>query len=163
MTGLHLEVLNRSAVKRACRRDVLARLARRVLEGEGVREDVELSVLLCDDDQIRELNRKKNAPTDVLSFTQPPVPASPVRVLGDIVISLETVARRTGGDPAMQRAEALLLFCHGLLHLLGFDHETQAKQAAMAKKQSDYLGCDITAAWRHAPGETAPGNARRSR
>ncbi len=166
MMAVLLDVLTTSATKRAYRRDVLTRLAQRVLDGEGVCEDVELSVLFCDDAAIQELNRQyrgKDAPTDVLSFGQPPAPASPVRVLGDIVISLETVARQAGDDPAARRAEVALLFCHGLLHLLGCDHDTPARQAAMIEKQSRYLNCEANAAWRYAPGETAPQSKRRPR
>jgi probable rRNA maturation factor len=163
---IQLAVLNTSTVKRAYRRDVLARLADRVLRGEGVDEEAELSLLFCDDATIQELNRQyrnKDVATDVLSFGQPPVPANPVRVLGDIVISLETVTRQAGDDPAARRAEVALLFCHGLLHLLGFDHDTRERQAAMIMKQSEYLGCEPTAAWRYAPGETAPDSKYRSR
>jgi rRNA maturation RNase YbeY len=90
-------------------------------------EVVELSVLLCDDARIRELNkewRQKDAPTDVLSFPQDqPLDGAPLLLLGDVVISIETAARQ-----AQERGHSLLdelriLLVHGLLHVLDYDHE----------------------------------------
>ena len=105
----------------------------------------ELSVLVTDDQEIRELNRLyrgKDVPTDVLSFAQmdeialegasrggaadawrPPLP------LGDIVISLETASRQAAAMalPTAERLRTLLI--HGLLHLLGYDHERSPAEA----------------------------------
>jgi probable rRNA maturation factor len=148
---VHLQVRNESARKRLYRRDVLQRLTERVLAGEGVADAVEVSVLFCDDAMITELNRQyrgKNKPTDVLSFEQEAEQHGPRRLLGDIVISLETVERHCAGDRAAMVAEVRLLVCHGLLHLLGHDHATAAEQAAMNAKQAEYLGVDMVAAWR---------------
>ncbi|HOZ47107.1 MAG TPA: rRNA maturation RNase YbeY [Candidatus Hydrogenedentes bacterium] len=153
-----LSVRNESEQKGLYRSDALRRLAARICAGEGVETDVELSVLFCDDPCIQDLNRRfrsKDRPTDVLSFAQTP-PAGWVgpRLLGDIVISLETVARNcterggTGGDlTAAMRDEVRLLVCHGLLHLLGADHATAQARAAMTAKQAAYLGVTTAAAW----------------
>lgn len=156
---IHLEVKNNSARKRFHTRPDLQRLARRILAGEGVEEDVELSLLLCDDPFIRDLNRNwrnKDAPTDVLAFGQDvPAPPGAARVLGDIVISLETVERqcRAGGDldRGAMRREVRLLFCHALLHLLGWEHDTAAARKAMNAKQARYLNLAMDAAWRCGP------------
>jgi len=95
----------------------------------------ELSVVLCDDAFIQTLNRDhrgKNAPTDVLSFAMQEgdggLDDDPV--LGDLVISIETAARqaRAQGHTLLQEQRVLLV--HGLLHLLGYDHETGAEDAA---------------------------------
>ena len=95
--AVSIEARNESTRKGIHRRDVLERIAARVLEGEGVAGDVELSVLFCDDPFIADLNRryrKKTGPTDVLSFAQEEDTAvGGARALGDIVISLETVER----------------------------------------------------------------------
>ncbi len=114
-------------------------------------------MLCCDDAQIAELNktyRGKNEPTDVLSFEQPQVDAPAghararhARLLGDIVISLETVERYCKGERHRMRNEIRLLFCHGLLHLLGYEHETVAEQDRMAAKQAEYLGVPVDDAW----------------
>jgi probable rRNA maturation factor len=146
-----IEVRNESARRGMHRRDVLERIAARVLEGEGVAGAVELSVLFCDDPFIAELNRryrKKKGPTDVLSFAQEDdMAVGGARALGDIVISLETVERFCDGEPARMRAEVRLLFCHGLLHLLGSDHADAAGKRRMLDLQARYLGVDANAAW----------------
>jgi len=91
-------------------------------------EDGELSILLVDDDQIREINRtylKRDRSTNVISFsmTEGEFGAVNPRLLGDIVLSVETAARdaATGCLDLMDEVEYLLI--HGLLHLLGYDHE----------------------------------------
>jgi probable rRNA maturation factor len=90
----------------------------------------ELSVLLTNDAQIHALNlqhRAKNKPTDVLSF---PLDegggadgaVSGTRVLGDVVISLDTAARQARGRKRELLPEVRFLLAHGILHLLGYDH-----------------------------------------
>ena len=149
-------VQNESVRKRLFRRDVLERLAARICAGEGAGEDeaIEVSVLFCDDSRIKALNkayRNQNKATDVLSFEQEAGPIPGVRMLGDIVISLETVENRGGGDPARMRDDVRLLFCHGMLHLLGYDHATAAGRRRMTEKQAQYLGVNSAAAWRTDP------------
>lgn len=101
-------------------------------------EQSELSLVLCDDAHIRPLNarwRGKDQPTDVLSFPQeewpdgPFGPGQPVPfVVGDLVISLETAARQAAERGHSPEQEQAVLLVHGLLHLLGHDHQ-QADQA----------------------------------
>ncbi len=156
--NVHLDVRNESPHKRLCTRPSLLRLAERVCAGEGVDDDVELSVLFCDDPFIRQLNRQfrdVDAATDVLSFSQQNESACAERALGDVVISLETVYRRSKGDRDSMRAELRLLFCHGILHLLGHDHATEATRRAMAEKQAAYLELTPEAAWIAEPGPYA--------
>lgn len=146
-----VEVRNISRRKGLYRTKVLAGLAERVCAAEKARGTAELSVLLCDDAMIHDLNRryrKVDRSTDVLSFSQTGTGA-PGRayLLGDIVISLETVERRCGGDRPAMRGEVVFLFCHGLLHLLGYDHATAPGRAQMAAKQADYLGLSLDTAW----------------
>lgn len=89
---------------------------------EAVLSDPEISVVLCDDPFIRDLNRDyrgKDKPTDVLSFAQ-----DDPSILGDIVISLPTAARQAQAAGWPLESEIALLGVHGLLHLLGFDDET---------------------------------------
>lgn len=153
--NVRVAVQHESARRGLYRRDVLQRLALRICAGEGLTDhDIEVSVLFCDDSQIQALNkayRKKNAPTDVLSFEQDPGVVPGVRMLGDIVISLETVEARGAGDTEAMRADVRLLFCHGMLHLLGYDHATAAERRCMAAKQAQYLGVNEGAAWRTGP------------
>jgi probable rRNA maturation factor len=100
----------------------------------------ELSVVLVSDGQIRVLNRDyrhKDRATDVLSFPmQPRRPARGPWLLGDVVISVDTAAAqaRADGESVMAAAERLLI--HGILHLLGYDHEVSAAEARrMARRE----------------------------
>ena len=99
----------------------------------------ELSVLLTNDAQIHALNlqhREKDKPTDVLSF---PLDegggadgaVSGTRVLGDVVISLDTAARQARGRKRELLPEVRFLLAHGLLHLLGYDHGDPAEKRVM--------------------------------
>lgn len=84
--------------------------------------DVEISLVLCDDAFIQNLNRDhrgKDKPTDVLSFPQD----HPI-VLGDVVISLDTAARQAQAAGWSHMDEIVLLALHAVLHLLGYDDET---------------------------------------
>ena len=107
-------------------------------------------MLFCDDEYITQLNRqyrKLERPTDVLSFCQDSIAEAVPRVLGDVVISLETVERRCRGDRKAMRDEARLLFCHGLLHLLDYTHGNASTREVMAGKQAEYLDIPLDAAW----------------
>ncbi len=142
-----LRLHNISATKRLVRRDALELLANRICAGENRDAATEISLLLCDDEFIGGLNRhyrSEEGPTDVLSFEQD---ASEGGILGDIVISLETALRLCDEDRALARKEVELLFCHGLLHLLGFEHSTPAERETMRRKQALYLRVSEDAAW----------------
>jgi probable rRNA maturation factor len=102
---------------------------RAALRREGVGDDVEISLLLCDDAAIRALNaahRGLDKATDVLSFAQ-----EDPHLLGDIVISLETAARQAHAAGWPPAHEVALLAVHGLLHLLGHEDDTAAGAALM--------------------------------
>lgn len=147
---ISLDIKNVSSRKRLYQKAWLLKLAQRVCEGEKVHGDLELSVLFCDDAHIRELNasyRGKDEPTDVLAFAQKKWAHLPIHFLGDIVISLETVERFCLGNRAAMRSEMLLLFCHAMLHLIGYRHGTQAQQRIMQRKQAEYLSVTLDTAW----------------
>uniref|UniRef100_J3LB22 Uncharacterized protein n=1 Tax=Oryza brachyantha TaxID=4533 RepID=J3LB22_ORYBR len=88
---------------------------------------VEISILLCDDDFIQKLNkewRDEDHATDVLSMSQHiPGLDIPILQLGDIVISVDTAQRQAEERGHTMLDETRILMVHGLLHLLGFDHE----------------------------------------
>jgi probable rRNA maturation factor len=86
---------------------------------EGAARHAELSVLLTDDNTIRDLNRRYrgvDAPTDVLAFEQ-----EGGALLGDVVISVETAQRQATEQGHSLDREVGLLLAHGVLHLLGWD------------------------------------------
>jgi len=100
------------------------------------RADAELSVTLVDDAAIAELNgryRGRPRPTDVLSFSLLEGPHAERRgaLLGDVVISLETAARQASRAGRSLDDEVLRLLIHGVLHLVGHDHEDAADARAM--------------------------------
>jgi probable rRNA maturation factor len=118
----------------------LADLARRVLRAEGV-ADGELSVTLVTEEEIAELhNRYMGEPeaTDVLSFPQDEGSAGngQPRILGDVVIC-PAVASRQNAD---LDAELRLLLVHGILHLLGYDHEEEEQRREMWDRQEALTG-----------------------
>ena len=83
------------------------------------------TVLLCEDREIEELNRKflgRPRPTDVLAFPWEGEPGA-VPYLGDLAISVETAARQAARHKRSIAKEVRELMVHGFLHLLGFDHE----------------------------------------
>lgn len=110
------------------------------------KSDHELSILLTDDERIQALNseyRGKDAPTDVLSFGQmegEPF-ASPIPMLGDLVISLETAQRQADAMGHPLAAEVRILMVHGVLHLLGHDHIEPGERNEMAAAEDALLGC----------------------
>jgi len=84
----------------------------------------EMELIICDDETIRVLNREHRGidkATDVLSFPYEPMPMAPI---GSIVISADHVRSGAARFGHGETQECALLFLHGLLHLLGFDHET---------------------------------------
>lgn len=102
-------------------------------------------MLLTDDATIQELNRTYRGldrPTDVLSFAQREGegsrPDDPV--LGDIVISVERAEEQAGAYGHSLAREVGFLAVHGCLHLLGWDHEEPADEAAMMAKTEEILG-----------------------
>lgn len=107
-------------------------------------EDVELSVLLTGDRGIQALNRswrRKDRPTDVLSFPAgpPPGPTGP-RHLGDVILSLDTARRQARAHRRTLAQELDLYLAHGLLHLLGHDHHRRRGAERMAALESRLLG-----------------------
>ncbi len=99
--------------------------------------DRDIELILTDNDTIRELNRQFrhiDKPTDVLSFPLEYVPHTP---MGEIVISVEYARNKASEYHNSLDDEIALLFIHGLLHLLGMDHETDDGQ--MRKKEEELI------------------------
>ena len=121
----------------------IKRKLRKLFEDLGFHEG-ELSVLFTNDKRIAELNRqylKRQGPTNVLAFPMlsghPPL--LPSGMLGDVVISLDTAVSesRELGEPLQRTVDRLLI--HGVLHLLGYDHEGPPKQALRMRKEENRI------------------------
>lgn len=109
----------------------LQREAQRVLNALGL-GDRTLSVLLTDDRRMTRFHKRwmgEEGPTDVMSFPLGDTVAP--RLLGDIVISVET-ARRCSPRAVEREVERTLI--HGILHLAGYDHRTQAQRRRMERR-----------------------------
>jgi probable rRNA maturation factor len=118
----------------------------------GVDDDMyEVSLVVCGDEEIHELNREYRGvdrPTDVLSFALEEgedmwVPEGEPLLLGDIVISLPRAAAQAEEFGHSLRREAVFLFVHGMLHLLGYDHmepEDEQEMMALQNQVMDKLG-----------------------
>ncbi|MDD5168653.1 MAG: rRNA maturation RNase YbeY [Syntrophales bacterium] len=108
------------------------------------REKKELSVVFMDNEGIQEINRdylKRDRPTNVISFAMTEGPFGSINpdILGDIVISVERAAEdaMTGDIPFQDELDFLLI--HGILHLVGYNHEgvSENEAAAMAQKEQE--------------------------
>lgn len=104
--------------------------------------DRELSILITDDDRIHELNRQylnRDKPTNVLSFPMTGADGIETGMLGDIVISVDT-AKREADEMGITFHERIYeLLVHGLLHLMGYDHEKSEKDERIMRKEEKRL------------------------
>ncbi|RLA85397.1 MAG: rRNA maturation RNase YbeY [Deltaproteobacteria bacterium] len=134
---MEVTVQDRQKSRRISPKDV-RRMAERILDALGL-QDKELSVLLTDDDEITELNRRylrRNRPTNVIAF---PMEGPHPRPLGDVVISTETAKREAEESGIEMREEVALLLAHGILHLLGYDHEGDPEEARRMEEEEERL------------------------
>ena len=105
----------------------------------------ELSISFVDDGQIQELNRRylgRDKPTNVLAFSmrEGDFPSLHPQLLGDVVISVDTARRQSNRFGLNEMEMVILLMIHGILHLLGYEHEGTKKGASeMALKQKEML------------------------
>ena len=141
--GEYPRVLISNRQDEAVDEEALRALARETLRGEDI-ERAELSVSFVSQDEIAGLHERfmnEAGPTDVLSFPLDDVDEAQergsVRLLGDVVIAPVEAARNNPSDPA---AELRLLLVHGILHLLGYDHEEDGARTRMWERQERYSG-----------------------
>ena len=138
-----------------------AELARQVLKARGVKGETEVSLLFVDEDAIAQLNEQflgKQGPTDVLSFPIEDEPGPSGRspdfggsgpgtasedgaptLLGDVVICPVVAAANAAEHEVTLDDEVALLVVHGLLHLLGLDHEEDAEAERMEALEQELL------------------------
>ena len=122
----------------------IRRLARQILAELEVPE-AELSIVFVGDAQIQQLNRRylnRDKPTNVLAFPMQEGPFSGLhpQLLGDLVISVDTAKRQSNRFGLDDKGMITLLMIHGILHLVGYEHEGPSKRAReMALKQKELL------------------------
>lgn len=120
------------------------------LNRENTKIESEVSMILVDNDYIKDLNlkyRNKNTPTDVLSFAMRDTlaedtlvkPVSMRELLGDIVISIEMAQHQARDFGHNLEREIGYLTVHGVLHLLGYDHKTNEDKTLMRSREESIL------------------------
>ena len=105
-------------------------------------DDAELTIRIVDETESAELNKRflnKTGPTNVISFPYEPVPGVPDNILGDIVICAPLVAKEADEQNKELLAHWAHMVIHGLLHLLGYDHETNQEATEMEKLEIKIL------------------------
>jgi len=119
----------------------LRKLARNAIAAALPDNNISLSLLFTSDAKILEINRQwrgKATATNVLSFpvsAETPVPAGEPRPLGDIVLAFGTVSREAEEQKKPIAHHVTHLIVHGLLHLLGYDHEDDGEAEAMEARE----------------------------
>jgi probable rRNA maturation factor len=136
-----------AAIPRFTRREIIA-FTRRVLIALGA-QDREASIAFVDDASMKTLNRQfrgKNKTTDVLTVPADDTyadPAQPTRPLGDIVISVEQARRQAADEKHSLATEVRYLIVHGVIHALGYDHETDnGEMNALEEKVRGVVGLE---------------------
>lgn len=127
------------------------RIARTVLGAEGVPPPYEVSLVFADSETVRHLNRdyrRVNEATDVLAFHLLPekgsndsfiLPPDGVTRLGEVIISYPQAAEQAREQGHSTERELALLIIHGILHLLGYDHEEREEETEMREKEKELL------------------------
>lgn len=141
--GSHPAVLISNRQSMSVDEDGLTALAWQTLGGEGLTGSVELSVSFVDETEMADLHKRymdEEGPTDVLSFPLDEVDDRGVRLLGDVIVAPSVAARNNPDDPAV---EVRLLLVHGILHVLGYDHEEDLERAEMWARQERYSGVRV--------------------
>ncbi len=129
-------------------RMLIRRCCNAVLKMEEFQGSVEVSVTLVNNQQIKELNsiyRNKDRITDVLSFPMgengnyDTDPTTGAKILGDIVISMETAVEQADRFGHSLQREIGYLTAHSMLHLLGYDHEDGLERVRMREKEEKVM------------------------
>jgi probable rRNA maturation factor len=151
MSG-EIEIYVEEEFRGAVDQGLVRRIAQGVLKAEGVAPPYEMDLVFTDSEAVRQLNRDYRGidePTDVLAFYMLPqkeeaddsfaLPPDGVTRLGEIIISYPQAieqAREQGHSPERELA---LLIIHGILHLLGYDHEEPEEEDEMRRREKELL------------------------
>jgi len=130
----------------------VSRIARTVLKAEGVAAPYEVSLVFTDSETVKQLNRDYRGvdePTDVLAFCMLPhkeeadasfaLPPDGVTRLGEVIISYPQAAEQAKEQGHVTEKELALLVIHGILHLMGYDHEEPEEEAKMRTREKELL------------------------
>ena len=130
-----VEIVQRGAGKKLPGRKI-KKIALTILELVGEKH-AELSLALIGNLEIKKLNaryRKKDYATDVLSFPVEGIVLKETRLLGDVVVSVEKAAEQAKARGHSSEQELVTLLIHGIVHLIGYDHERSARDARAMRR-----------------------------
>jgi probable rRNA maturation factor len=145
---VEIGVLVDKEFKRALTAVWLRKVAGQVLLAENVNPLVEIGMVVTGQDKIRELNRiylEEDKPTDVLSFPMRDsdvdesgfvTPPDSALRLGEVIISYPQAKQQAREHGHTVKKEVAVLIIHGLLHLLGYDHDTPGRKRVMHKREA---------------------------
>lgn len=140
---LHLEITNETATRIEKTQfkklvEKTNKTLKKLINEKLFKRDGQIELIFIDDVRIKAINkeyRKKNAPTDVISFAYLEVTDYENQegevIVGDIFISIDTAKKQAKEKGHTLKMEMAILFVHGLLHLFGFDHQTDAEEDEM--------------------------------
>jgi probable rRNA maturation factor len=117
---------------------LIKKIVSETLKAEGV-EKGEVSVVVCDDEFIKALNKQYRGidePTDVLAFPFTNKASPPRRILGEIIVSLQAAEEQAASFSHTPEEEFTLLLVHGALHILGYE-DSGAKAESMRKREKE--------------------------
>jgi len=147
---MEINVLIEPVFKNQLKPDWLKKVAAETLTAEGLGENIELGLFITAQDKITELNRKyraKGEPTDVLAFaaeegtsSTPFIePPDGIRHLGEVVISYPQAVTQAEEHHHSVAKEIAILIIHGVLHLLGYEHDEPENERKMKAKEEEIL------------------------
>ncbi len=153
MTDMEINVSIDKGIKEHPKVSWLRSVAEQVLTAEGVGADAELGLVMATQERVRELNRSyrgKDASTDVLAFAMTPdaketglspfiVPPDGVLHLGEVIISYPQAVTQARQHRHSIEREIAILIIHGVLHLLGYDHEAAKPRRQMRAREKEIL------------------------
>ena len=143
-----VDVLIRPKFERDVDAEDVRRVACAALEAESASAEAELCIVITDDAEIEDLNRRfrgMDVPTDVLAFADEPADSTFIAApdeppyLGDVIVSFPRARIQAAAEGHSTAEEMHLLIVHGVLHLLGHDHATPDEQARMWARQDAIL------------------------
>ncbi len=148
---MEISVLIDKEIKEHPETEWLRSVAERVLITQGVSPDAELGLVITGQQRVQELNRTyrgKDAPTDVLSFCMATAedgissfvaPPDEVLHLGEVIISYPQAEIQAGEHGHSAKKEVTILLIHGVLHLVGYDHDQPERQKKMQAREKAIL------------------------
>lgn len=146
-----IEILVKGKFQRLVDEAWVKLIVRQVLNAEGVAPPYEVSLVFTDSETVRRLNRDYRGvdePTDVLAFYMLPqkeadplfvVPPDGVTRLGEVIISYPQAVEQAKEQGHSTERELALLIIHGILHLLGYDHEEPEEEHEMREREAELM------------------------